>query len=217
LREALLDAAARVIARQGYQRTKIQDIVREAGLSSGAVYGRFRSKDDLVREAIITRSVPLISTQPPADLRVADRVAESISDLKPGLSDTEALLLEAYITASRDPAVAETLAEVNRRWNAHVKPEVDAAVRDGTVADGVDPEAALFLVRTLYLGRLLHRGSRLPGPDQAAWEDLLSRVIASFGSPPPSAMPSLPGVRSPAADAPAAPRATAARRGQQRV
>jgi AcrR family transcriptional regulator len=44
LREAPLDAAARVIARRGYQGTKIQDIVQEAGLSSGAVYGRFRSK-----------------------------------------------------------------------------------------------------------------------------------------------------------------------------
>src|SRR5438105_7823782 len=56
LREQLLDAAARVFARQGYAGTKIQDIVREAGLSTGAVYGRFRSKDELLREAVIRRS-----------------------------------------------------------------------------------------------------------------------------------------------------------------
>ena len=53
LREQLLDAASRVFAREGYEGTKIMDIVREARLSTGAVYGRFRSKNDLLREAII--------------------------------------------------------------------------------------------------------------------------------------------------------------------
>src|SRR5690348_145367 len=47
IRVRLLDAAARVFARQGYEGTKIMDIVRESGLSTGAVYGRFRSKNDL--------------------------------------------------------------------------------------------------------------------------------------------------------------------------
>ena len=56
LREQLLRAAAAVFARQGYDGTKIMDIVRESGLSTGAVYGRFRSKNDLLREAIVTRS-----------------------------------------------------------------------------------------------------------------------------------------------------------------
>jgi AcrR family transcriptional regulator len=182
LREALLDAAARVIARQGYEGTKIQDIVREAGLSSGAVYGRFRSKDELVREAIITRTVPRANDYLPADLRVADLVARGASDLKPGLSVTEALLIEVFITARRDPLVAEALAEVDEHWHERVAPTVTAAIRDGTVAGDLDPQAVLFLVRMLYLGRLLHRGSGLPGPDQAAWEHLVGRVIASFGS-----------------------------------
>src|SRR3954451_23693572 len=56
LREQLLDAAARVFARQGYAGTKIQDIVREAGLSTGAVYGRFRSKHELLREGVVPRA-----------------------------------------------------------------------------------------------------------------------------------------------------------------
>lgn len=38
-------------ARQGFHRTTMQDIVREARLSAGAVYGYFASKDDII-EAI---------------------------------------------------------------------------------------------------------------------------------------------------------------------
>ena len=55
LREQLLDAAARVFAAKGYAGTKIMDIVRAAGLSSGAVYGRFDSKDELLMEAVLRR------------------------------------------------------------------------------------------------------------------------------------------------------------------
>src|SRR4029077_2377234 len=53
IRVRLLHAAPRVFARQGYEGTKIMDIVRESGLSTGAVYGRFRSKTALLREAVI--------------------------------------------------------------------------------------------------------------------------------------------------------------------
>jgi AcrR family transcriptional regulator len=48
LREQLLEAAARVFASKGYAGTKVLDIVKEAGLSSGAVYGRFGSKNALL-------------------------------------------------------------------------------------------------------------------------------------------------------------------------
>ena len=49
--EGVGGAGAAVFARQGYDGTKIMDVVRESGLSTGAVYGRFRSKNDLLREA----------------------------------------------------------------------------------------------------------------------------------------------------------------------
>ena len=55
IRVQLLAAAARVFAAKGYSGTKIQDIVEEAGLSTGAVYGRFKSKDELLREAVFAQ------------------------------------------------------------------------------------------------------------------------------------------------------------------
>ena len=48
---------------------------------------------------------------------------------------------------------------------------------------GLDPEAVLFLYRTLYLGLLLHRGSGLEGPDPEAWAALIERVVAGLGRP----------------------------------
>ncbi|MBK5223977.1 MAG: hypothetical protein JJE52_14120, partial [Acidimicrobiia bacterium] len=72
-------------------------------------------------------------------------------------------------------------ADADERWRAANAPLVEAALLDGTVDDGVDPDAVLFLVRVLRLGLLLHRGSGLAGPDPDGWADLMARVIASFG------------------------------------
>lgn len=184
LRERLLDAAAHVFAEKGYEGTKIQTVVKAAGLSTGAVYGRFTSKNDLLREAVITRSTPQLHAGAGAGAdKVADLVARGATQLAPGLTDAEALLLETYVTARREPEVAAALGDADQRWRDAVAPLVEAALLDGTVDEGVDPQSVLFLVRVLRLGILLHRGSGLPTPDGDAWEALVRRVVASFGRP----------------------------------
>jgi AcrR family transcriptional regulator len=183
LRERLLRAAAAVFARQGYDGTKIMDVVRESGLSTGAVYGRFRSKNDLLREAVVSRASRAARLGTEGVQRVADLIAGGVAHPSAPLGDPEALRLEAYVTARREPEVAEALAEANRRWREALAPLVDAASRDGTVADDVDPEAVLFLVRILNLGLLLHRGSGLASPDEGSWQALVARIVASFGAP----------------------------------
>jgi AcrR family transcriptional regulator len=47
-RRQILAAALRCFARQGFHRTTMQDIFREADLSPGAVYSYFKSKDELI-------------------------------------------------------------------------------------------------------------------------------------------------------------------------
>jgi len=182
LRERLLRAAAAVFARQGYDGTKIMDIVRESGLSTGAVYGRFRSKNDLLREAIVTQSARTARVGPEVD-RVADLITAVATRTADPLSDTEALRLEAYVTARREPEVAAAIDESYHVFRQRLAPLVAEAQVDGTVSDDVDADAVLFLVRILNLGLLLHRGSGLPAPDDAAWQALVDRIVASFGAP----------------------------------
>lgn len=46
-RAALLEAARAVIREKGYEKTTLQDVARRAGMTSGAIYGNFRNRDDL--------------------------------------------------------------------------------------------------------------------------------------------------------------------------
>ncbi|MBM7805402.1 AcrR family transcriptional regulator [Geodermatophilus bullaregiensis] len=47
-RRQVLDAALRCFERDGFHATSVRDVVRESGLSAGAVYSYFPSKDALV-------------------------------------------------------------------------------------------------------------------------------------------------------------------------
>ncbi len=60
-RRQILSAALACFARNGFHRTTMQDIFKEAELSPGAVYSYFKGKDDLVR-AIIAETMGFIGT-----------------------------------------------------------------------------------------------------------------------------------------------------------
>jgi AcrR family transcriptional regulator len=53
-RAELLDCAQRLFMQKGYERTTINDVIAETGLSKGAFYHHFRAKEDLL-EAITRR------------------------------------------------------------------------------------------------------------------------------------------------------------------
>ncbi len=67
-REAILDVAERLIRTVGYERTSIQAIQDELGISRGAVYHYFGSKEDLL-EAVVERMADAIGQALRADPR----------------------------------------------------------------------------------------------------------------------------------------------------
>lgn len=50
-RQAILDSASRLFRVRGFSGVGIADVMREAGLTHGAFYGHFRSKEDLQAQA----------------------------------------------------------------------------------------------------------------------------------------------------------------------
>jgi AcrR family transcriptional regulator len=46
-RAALLEAARALIREKGYERTTLDDVAKRAGMTTGAIYGNFKNRDDL--------------------------------------------------------------------------------------------------------------------------------------------------------------------------
>jgi AcrR family transcriptional regulator len=91
-RSRLLEAAARVFGRRGYHAATLEEVAREAGYSTGAVYSNFAGKEDLFLAL--------------ADQQVADRIAEAqaviaAADTPERLGDEVARQFRAFI--ERDP------------------------------------------------------------------------------------------------------------------
>src|SRR6185295_12340468 len=57
-RAALIEAAAQVIGEKGYERTSLEEVAARAGMTRGAIYGNFSSKDELLMAFVESRWQP---------------------------------------------------------------------------------------------------------------------------------------------------------------
>jgi AcrR family transcriptional regulator len=184
LREQLLDAAARVFASKGYAGTKIMDIVKEAGLSSGAVYGRFESKDELLTEAVLQMVERNTAERRFQGKTVAEILVE-MSQAEGELDDAEAIHLEAFVAARRSPAVAKAIAKARKGWRRTVVDAmVQQAIAEGDAVADADFESIIYFIESLQLGLIVQRGAGRTHPDPEAWQRFIALVIRAAATTP---------------------------------
>ncbi|MEI2455430.1 helix-turn-helix domain-containing protein [Lysobacter firmicutimachus] len=63
-RRRILEAAARLFRERGFEAVTVAEVMKAAGLTHGAFYGHFQSKDDLIAQAL---AHALAATQAPDD------------------------------------------------------------------------------------------------------------------------------------------------------
>ncbi|MEU6551735.1 helix-turn-helix domain-containing protein [Streptomyces sp. NPDC046915] len=92
-RRQILDGAALCFARNGFHATSMQDVLKEADLSAGAVYRYFSGKDELIR-AIVgevlevlreTYEGAAVETPPPLPDVLIPRALRQLREVRPGL------------------------------------------------------------------------------------------------------------------------------------
>src|SRR5258708_1017642 len=115
-REALLEAATKVFSRHGYVATSVDEVAWEAGVTKGAVYSNFASKDALFAAVIERYHDRRI-------LEILDRV-----DATAPASEQAAAAGQQFLEAS-DPSVFLLLLEYN--LHAARFPEGHEPMRDG--------------------------------------------------------------------------------------
>ncbi|MDX8468623.1 helix-turn-helix domain-containing protein [Mesorhizobium sp. VK23B] len=155
----LLDCAQRLFFERGYDDTTVNDIIREAGLSKGAFYHYFASKEALL-EALAAR----IARESLAELEpmLEDPSLDAIGRLNALFSGSQRLNVELA------PQLRKTFAVVFRPENVVLFHRIDEAAR----------ELALPMI-----ARLLRKGSEegaFEVPDPIAFADMLLQVRLIF-------------------------------------
>lgn len=183
-RERLLEAAGRLFARRGYHAVSVDEIAEEAGLTKGAVYSNFESKEDLFltlfeehlerRMADIRRAVdPARSVEQQAE----DAARDFLRFLR---TEPEWFLLsiEFWAYAVRDPGLRPRFAE---RWSTvkHAAAEMIAErARDLGIALPLPVDHIATAANAISLGLAIEK---LADPAAVPDELYLLMLTAFFG------------------------------------
>ena len=174
-RERLLDVAQSCFSRQGYDATGIAEICGVAGVSKGAFYYHFGSKQALFLE-LLNRWLGGLDVQlqvvraGEADVSQALlRMAVMASTIFEEASDRLPILFEFWIQAGRDPSVWGAVIEPYRRYRSFFADMIRDGIEAGTLRP-VDPERAAQMLVSLAVGLLLQG---LLDPDGADWGQVM--------------------------------------------
>lgn len=129
----ILAAASRVLAREGYARTSLLDIAREAGMSKGAVHYHFPTKEALVGK-VLERALENIAMSTLA--AVADATDDPLQGLRSAMrelwrlrrarTDEVAVVADLLAQALHDPSLRPPLAAyygfAAQQLSAHLEP-----------------------------------------------------------------------------------------------
>ncbi len=178
-RARLIDVAGTVFVDAGYASTSVRDVAEQADMTTGAIYGHFRGKADLLSEAVRRRLEDDLRDhggRPYDETTVAAWVAHSFADF-PTRRAMRALLVEAAAAARVDPEVREPLRDVLEDQLGEWAALYDEIWAREHLDPDVDPGAAmrLFFAMEVGLGIFEALGLEVPAPETAA--DLVRRFL----------------------------------------
>lgn len=188
IRAKLIAAAAEVFAEKGYDGAGVAEIARRAGYTTGAIYGRFTGKAELLLAAIEARSeneLEVLFNEHRFEGRVTDILTTVGSHLVTDhMGDESALLLEAFVAARRDPEVRQLMQGVLDIRGDRLADLVAEAQATGAIDPALDAEAVVRFCHAVGFGFLLFRAVDLELPDPGPWEDLISRLVDALEANP---------------------------------
>ena len=179
-RSHIMDAAIGELCRSGYDATSVSDICREAGVSKGAFYHHFPSKQALFL-AIMRDWLRGIDTQLFAKRTQGKNVPQSIQDMGSTLgvifqaaSGRLPMFMEFMVQASRDKEVWNAVIAPYRQYQQGFSNLISEGKKEGSFRADVEAGEAAWVLISLAVGILLHG---VVDPGAADWESVTNKGV----------------------------------------
>jgi AcrR family transcriptional regulator len=178
-RERLLDAAAAVFARKGFTGASLDDVAEEAGLTKGAVYSNFDSKEDLVTTLIEERldrpELGIADVVDPASSRLDQATQAGDLYMSRFETDRESFLLdfEFSLHLARNPHLVKRFNQRYRDLRANTADLIETNAADAGIELPMPKDELAAVLLALGAGLTL---DRLVDPDNVP-ADLFGKTI----------------------------------------
>lgn len=189
LGDRLISAAVEVFTEFGYDGAKVAEIARRAGVTTGAIYSRYRGKADLLAAALESRLGDeierLLPEAPEGGAPLLGSLGLHLIDDRHGV---DWLLLEAIVASRRNPDLARVIHELFE--TDHVR--LAKLVQEGQDAAEIDPVLPTDAVATfciaLGLGMHTQQLLDLTRPPADEWKTVIDVLLAA-ATPVPTENP----------------------------
>jgi AcrR family transcriptional regulator len=169
-RTKIMEAAIKLFSKRGYNKASVDEICEEAGISKGAFYHHFKSKQALFL-ALLDGWLQFVDNAIEAtkDKTVPETFMQ-ITQAFPFVFETAGenlpMFLEFWLQASRDKKIWEASIAPYRRYHKYFTSLIQKGVEEGSFVE-VDAALASRMILSTAMGLLLQS---LLDPKGANWE-----------------------------------------------
>jgi len=183
-RAMLIELATELFSEQGYGQTSIRDIARRAALTTGAVYGQFQNKADLLVEAINSRIANELEAQSPLQGEISH--VETLARLAyqyPKRRRLRALIVQGAAASLTDK---ETRDRLRNEQLVHLNAWIVGYERERHrlgIDDSVDIQAAVLYTWAAEVGLGVLEAVGIQPNSRRGWSDVSERFARSLMLP----------------------------------
>jgi AcrR family transcriptional regulator len=190
-RQQIIDAALECFSREGFHRTTMQDIVRASGLSFGAIYRYFKTKEAIIeavakrrheRERELIGRAAGAKDLPAALLALSREFLGELND--PQTRKDRRLGVQMWAEALRNRRMLRIARDGVEGPLRLLTELVRSAQRRGELPKGLDPEGAARVAVALFQGFVLQQSwdpKVSVGPYQATVAQMLAALVSAAG------------------------------------
>jgi AcrR family transcriptional regulator len=186
--ENLLNAAIEEIASVGFERARLIDIAKRAGMTAGSVYTWFDNKEELFQGALQhalleqlkknTEALNAAGIEHSFIRQIAQLVPRNYIDDRP--TDTQQLLIECYYAAWRDPrARVQLMSGMESQLKMYVC-VFEEGQHNGDVSKDVSATALATVLLSLHTGLAMLSLAGLPRISDKDWVTVYARLADAF-------------------------------------
>ncbi len=153
-RDALMQAAYREIAANGFEGLRTREVASAVGVNIATLHYYFASKEDLIR-GVVAFALTRFQTTLPAKGEADEQLRQHFNGLRRLAREEPELFKvmgELAQRAPRDRGMAEVLRKMDEIWTSTLRTLLRRAVESGSVAKTVDPEDMAALIVSMLKG-----------------------------------------------------------------